>query len=134
MVWSADMVMFFLGFLRTRLNILCVSLPTEHQQQLVFYNAFSILIDIENSVARPTDATRRNPFSTIFCFLFFHILTLTPEMGGDHLGPPISTQISKKVFRTRIVHTSVTIFEKSTKTSSKYVHIYRKRHRIRYTH
>ena len=50
--------------------------------------------------------------------------------GGPFRTPPNSPK-SQQIARTKIVHTSGTFFKKCSKISLKYLHIYRKIHRIR---
>ena len=91
-----------------------------------------------------TNATRRNHFSTkfqLFCqtskVIKKPVVSISFSPGGRKLwhwqNHPQTQQITT-TFRTRIVHTSWTLKDISKNISSKYLHIYRKRHRIRYTH
>ena len=100
--------------------------------------------------SHPTNDTRRNHTSIIFQFsikaqksfkinlsIFFPLEGNFDIDARDGGGPfrtpknPPKLQKPKNIFRTKIVHTSGHFFQKSQKTSLKYVHIHRKRYKIR---
>ena len=114
-----------------------------------------------SATSYPTNATRRNYFSTFFPFRFyrnykhhkktFSSICFPPEGNFDidardgggwwwwwwwwwrwgTIQDPIITKNRKEIFRTKIVDTSGTFSQKCIKISLEYIHIYRKSHRIR---